>query len=81
MMDAARAARKRDIQVIGLVGVAHFFSHLLQLALPPLFPLIRAEAGISYTRLGLLLSVLTWPRAGSRRRPASWSTGWAPGKY
>lgn len=56
-MDAALAARKRDIETIGIVGVAHWFSHFYQLALPPLFPLIRAETGISYTHLGLLMGV------------------------
>ncbi len=56
-MDAALAARKHDIEIIGMVGVAHWFSHFYQLALPPLFPLIRAETGISYTRLGLLMGV------------------------
>ncbi len=40
-----------------MVSVAHWFSHFYQLALPPLFPLIRAETGISYTGLGVLMGV------------------------
>jgi MFS family permease len=47
----------RDAAVIGLVGVAHGFSHFLQFALPPLFPLIKADLGYSYTELGLLITI------------------------
>ena len=46
-----------DVRVIGLVGVGHFVSHFFQLALPPLFPVLRDELGVSYTALGLLMSV------------------------
>jgi MFS family permease len=46
---------RRDARVIGLVGVAHGMSHLFQLALPPLFPLLRAEFGVSWTLLGALV--------------------------
>jgi len=54
-MDAAPSAKRRDVNIIGMVGVAHLFSHFYQLALPPLFPLIRAELEVSYTSLGLLM--------------------------
>jgi len=43
--------------VIGLVGVAHGFSHFFQLALPPLFPLLRAEFDVSWSLLGALVGV------------------------
>ncbi len=43
--------------MIGLVGLAHGTSHLFQLALPPLFPLLRAEFGVSWTLLGALVGV------------------------
>ena len=48
---------RRDAQVIGLVGLAHGLSHFFQLALPPLFPLLRAEFGVSYAMLGSLVGV------------------------
>ncbi|MEP7329337.1 MAG: MFS transporter [Betaproteobacteria bacterium] len=48
---------RRDVRVIGLVGGAHAFSHFFQLALPPLFPLLRAEFGMSWTLLGMLVGV------------------------
>lgn len=48
---------RRDVRIIGLVGSAHAFSHFFQLALPPLFPLLRAEFGVSYALLGTLVGV------------------------
>ena len=45
------------MRVIGLIGVAHSLSHFFQLALPPLFPLLRAEFDVSWTLLGLLVGV------------------------
>ncbi len=48
---------RRDQFVIGLVGVAHFLSHFFQLALPPLFPLLRGEFGVDYAALGLAMTL------------------------
>jgi FSR family fosmidomycin resistance protein-like MFS transporter len=48
---------RRDARVIGIVGFAHLMSHFFQLALPPLFPLLRAEFGTSYAVLGTLVGV------------------------
>lgn len=45
-----------EISTIGAVGVAHFCSHLLQLALAPLFLLMRDDLGVSFLALGTLLS-------------------------
>jgi MFS transporter, FSR family, fosmidomycin resistance protein len=47
----------RDIRVMTLVGVAHGFSHFYQLVLPPLFFLMKDEFVVSYTQLGLLMTV------------------------
>jgi MFS family permease len=46
-----------DLRIIAWIGAAHFSSHFFQLALPPLFPFIRAELGVSYTQLGLMMAV------------------------
>jgi MFS family permease len=54
---SAAVSFRRDARVIGLVGLAHGTSHLFQLALPPLFPLLRAEFGVSWTLLGALVGV------------------------
>jgi FSR family fosmidomycin resistance protein-like MFS transporter len=48
---------RRDVRVIGLVGTAHGISHFLQLALAPLFPLLRADFEVSWTVLGTLVGV------------------------
>lgn len=48
---------RRDVRVIGLVGLAHAASHFFQLALPPLFPFLRAEFDVSWTLLGALVGV------------------------
>lgn len=48
---------RRDGLVISLVGAAHFTSHILQLALPPLFPILHAQFGVSFTELGLVVTL------------------------
>jgi FSR family fosmidomycin resistance protein-like MFS transporter len=53
---ADTASFRRDARVIGVVGTAHGLSHFFQLVLPPLFPLLRAEFGVSYATLGALVS-------------------------
>ncbi|MGF7161667.1 MFS family permease [Rhodoligotrophos appendicifer] len=45
-----------DARVIGTVASAHFASHLLQLALAPLFPMMRDALNVSYVELGLVLT-------------------------
>src|SRR5512139_1176870 len=54
---AAESSFRHDVKVIGLVGVAHSLSHFFQLALPPLFPLLRDEFGVSFAALGVLVGV------------------------
>jgi MFS family permease len=48
---------RRDARLIAVVSLAHSLSHFFQLALPPLFPLLRAEFGVSYAVLGLLVGI------------------------
>ena len=47
----------REARTIGLVGLAHGTSHFHHLLLPPLFPAFIAEFGLSYSQLGLLVTV------------------------
>jgi MFS family permease len=47
----------RDTRLIGVVSIAHLLSHFFQLALPPLFPLLRVEFDTSYAALGALMGV------------------------
>ena len=48
---------RADAEVIGLVGIAHGASHFFQLAIPPLFPFLRDEFGLSWTMLGVITTV------------------------
>jgi MFS transporter, FSR family, fosmidomycin resistance protein len=57
LAEAPRGTLRRDVRIIGLAGGAHFVSHFFQLTLPPLFPLLRDDFGVSYVQLGLLMSL------------------------
>lgn len=46
-----------DRRTIIAVSSAHFASHFLALSLAPLLPLIHAELEISYTQLGLIVTI------------------------
>jgi MFS transporter, FSR family, fosmidomycin resistance protein len=45
------------LRVVGAVSTAHFVSHYYILLLAPLLPFVRADYGVSYTEIGLALSV------------------------
>lgn len=45
---------RRDRRVTTLIAISHGASHFYQLALPPLFVLINAAQGFSFTQLGIL---------------------------
>jgi len=55
MSDVALGAGQGN-RIIALVSAGHFFSHFYFLVLPPLFPLLKAEFGVSYASLGLLMT-------------------------
>ena len=48
---------RQDATLIGLIGLAHAVSHFSQLLLAPLFPWLKEAFGVSYTELGLLLTI------------------------
>jgi MFS family permease len=48
---------RKDAWVIGLISLAHGFSHFFQLVLPPLFPLLVVDFGVSYQALGIVMMV------------------------
>ena len=48
---------QQDAAIIGLVGLAHASSHFSHLLLPLLFPVFMTEFGLSYSQLGLLMTV------------------------
>lgn len=56
-MQLGRTSRQAsDGRIIGLVSAAHFVSHYYNLVLPPLFAFVRADYGVSYTKLGLAIT-------------------------
>ena len=48
---------QQDAKVMGLVGLMHGTSHFAHLFLPPFFPFFMAEFGLSYTDVGLMVTV------------------------
>lgn len=51
------AVLRRDARTIGLVGLVHGTSHFFHLLLPPLFPHFMREFDLSYSQLGLLVTL------------------------
>jgi MFS transporter, FSR family, fosmidomycin resistance protein len=60
---------RRDIRVTALVGIAHAFSHFLQLVITPLVPLIKEEFDLSFAAIGALMTV-TYAISGLMQFPA-----------
>src|SRR5690348_9948642 len=56
-MPAPAQTLRRDASVMTLVGLAHYMSHVMQLALPPLFPILHTEFGVGFTELGLVVTL------------------------
>ena len=54
---AEQPTATRDAEVIGLIGLAHGTSHFFHLMLPPLFPWLMKDFGLSYTEAGFLMTV------------------------
>lgn len=48
---------RQDASIIALVGLAHASSHFAHLLLPLMFPVFMREFGLSYSELGLLMTV------------------------
>ncbi len=55
-MIVAAAGIGREYRALGLIGTGHFLSHLYQLALPPLFPLIMIDLDANLTGLGVAMA-------------------------
>ncbi len=54
----AAETRRQDGRILGLISTGHFMSHFYFLTLPPLFPFLKEAFGVSYTELGLMMTVL-----------------------
>ena len=49
--------RSDDVRLVAGVSAAHFVSHFYMLVLPPLFIFIKADYAVSYTEVGLALTI------------------------
>lgn len=54
---ATTAPIRNDLRVISLIGFAHGTSHFFHLLLPPLFPWLMPEFGLSFTQAGAMMTV------------------------
>ncbi len=54
---ATAISSDRDTAVIASVSAAHYVSHLMQLALPSLFPILHTVFGVGFTELGLVATL------------------------
>lgn len=69
MASSMVAKTPSDLKVIGLIGVAHMGSHFYHLVLPPLFPILKDELGVSWAELGVLSSAF-FAASGLSQAPA-----------
>jgi MFS transporter, FSR family, fosmidomycin resistance protein len=53
----APVALGQDARVMGLVGLAHASSHFGHMLLPPMFPIFMRDFGLSFSQVGLLMTV------------------------
>ncbi|MEE2955982.1 MAG: MFS transporter [Pseudomonadota bacterium] len=53
----ALSLEPREHIVVWLIGVAHLVSHFYHLVLPPLFGLIISDLNITYTQIGLVMTL------------------------
>ena len=51
------ATPRSDAEVISLIGFGHGVSHFFHLLLPPLFPWLMPEFGLSFTGIGITMTV------------------------
>ena len=56
-MENEQVIRSKERKVINIVSCAHFFSHFYLLCLPPLFLTIKNDLNITFTDLGVIVSV------------------------
>ncbi len=57
MSTTAATAARREIESIAVIGFGHGVSHFFHLMIPPLFPWLMRDFGLSFTEAGLLAGV------------------------
>jgi len=54
---SAPAPRREDARIVGVVSLAHGCSHFFHLIVAPIFPWLKVSFDLSYSELGLLMTV------------------------
>jgi MFS family permease len=57
MSDASAPTRRDDARIVGVVSLAHGCSHFFHLIVVPIFPWLKVSFDLSYSELGLLMTV------------------------
>ncbi|MBI3898198.1 MAG: MFS transporter [Gammaproteobacteria bacterium] len=57
MSAIATSAPRRELEVIALVGFGHGVSHFFHFMIPPLFPWLMRDFGLSFTQVGVTTAV------------------------
>ncbi|HSH42040.1 MAG TPA: MFS transporter, partial [Arenicellales bacterium] len=57
MSVATASSGRREIEAIAVIGFGHGVSHFFHLMIPPLFPWLMRDFGLSFTQAGLLTAV------------------------
>ena len=57
-MSGATSKMNHDIKVASMVSIAHGFSHFYQMILPPIFAILKIEFDVSFTALGLIITLM-----------------------
>lgn len=58
-MAAIMTFPRREAQAVGLVGLAHFLSHVFTLALAPLLPMITSDLNMTYVEFGFAIAAFS----------------------
>jgi MFS family permease len=74
-LELSAATRAPHVRVIGVVSAAHFVSHYYIILLAPLLPFVRADYGVSYTKIGLALAAFNVVSA-ALQTPAGFLVDW-----
>jgi len=67
--------RAPHLRIVGVVSAAHFVSHYYIILLAPLLPFVRADYGVSYTKLGFAFAAFNIVSA-ALQTPAGFLVDW-----
>jgi MFS family permease len=68
-------SRPSHTRIVGVVSAAHFVSHYYIILLAPLLPFVRADYGVSYTKIGLAFAAFNTVSA-ALQTPAGFLVDW-----